>query len=98
MAFLTGGDGFRASAVSNRGRCDGGALERKVLPHLVGGVGISGNAVSDGLVAIVPGLRAQPRFLVSKGGITSSDVATKALGIRRAVVLGQAAPVGQLSA
>lgn len=27
-----------------------------------------------------------------KGGITSSDVATKALGMKRAMVLGQAAP------
>lgn len=27
-----------------------------------------------------------------QGGITSSDVATKALGIKRAMVLGQAAP------
>eukprot|EP00547_Thalassionema_nitzschioides_P010347 CAMPEP_0194225034 /NCGR_PEP_ID=MMETSP0156-20130528/38694_1 /TAXON_ID=33649 /ORGANISM="Thalassionema nitzschioides, Strain L26-B" /LENGTH=478 /DNA_ID=CAMNT_0038956825 /DNA_START=54 /DNA_END=1490 /DNA_ORIENTATION=+ len=51
-----------------------------------------GNAVSQGLVSIVSNLKVQPRFLIAKGGITSSDVATKGLGIRRAMILGQAAP------
>ena len=51
-----------------------------------------GNAVSDGLVTIVSKLQSQPRFIIAKGGITSSDVATKGLGIKRAMVLGQAAP------
>ena len=51
-----------------------------------------GNAVSDGLVTIVSKLQSQPSFIIAKGGITSSDVATKGLGIRRAMVLGQAAP------
>ena len=51
-----------------------------------------GNAVSAGLVSIVSRLKSQPRFIIAKGGITSSDVATKGLGIRRAMVLGQAAP------
>lgn len=36
-------------------------------------------------------------WVVAKGGITSSDVATKALGIRRAEILGQMFP-GQVSA
>jgi len=51
-----------------------------------------GNSVSDGLVSIVSKLEVQPRFIIAKGGITSSDVATKGLGIKRAMVLGQAAP------
>ena len=51
-----------------------------------------GNGVSDGLVSIVSRLTIQPSFIIAKGGITSSDVATKGLGIRRAMVLGQAAP------
>lgn len=51
-----------------------------------------GNAVSHGLVSIVSKLRSHPRFIIAKGGITSSDVATKGLGIKRAMVLGQAAP------
>ncbi len=51
-----------------------------------------GSQVSSALVAIVRGLDTQPRYLVAKGGITSSDIATAALGIRRALVLGQILP------
>ncbi|MDI7275064.1 MAG: four-carbon acid sugar kinase family protein [Anaerolineae bacterium] len=36
--------------------------------------------------------RARPAFIVAKGGITSSDLATRALGVRRALVLGQVQP------
>lgn len=36
--------------------------------------------------------RVQPGFIVAKGGITSSDIATQALGMRRALVLGQIQP------
>lgn len=51
-----------------------------------------GQTVSDSLIEIVRNIRVQPRYLVAKGGITSSDVATKALGVRRAMVIGQALP------
>lgn len=51
-----------------------------------------GSIVSDSLVRIVTGISEQPRYLVAKGGITSSDVATKALGIKKALVIGQALP------
>ena len=34
----------------------------------------------------------RPNFVIGKGGITSSDVATRGLGIRRAQVLGQILP------
>lgn len=51
-----------------------------------------GRIVSDALVAIVRGLNAPPRYLIAKGGITSSDLATAALGVRRAHVPGQALP------
>jgi uncharacterized protein YgbK (DUF1537 family) len=51
-----------------------------------------GETVSRGLVAIVSAIRQRPRWLMAKGGITSSDVATAALGVRRAIVLGQALP------
>jgi uncharacterized protein YgbK (DUF1537 family) len=47
--------------------------------------------ISDGLTAVVSLLKVRPRYLIAKGGITSSDIATKRLGIRRAEVLGQAA-------
>jgi uncharacterized protein YgbK (DUF1537 family) len=50
-----------------------------------------GERVSSGLVDIVRGLAARPRYVLAKGGITSSDVATKALEIKRAMVLGQIA-------
>ncbi len=51
-----------------------------------------GRQVSDSLIAIVRALAVQPRYLVAKGGITSSDVATKGLDVRRAIVLGQILP------
>jgi len=51
-----------------------------------------GNAVSRGLASVVSNLDVRPRFIIAKGGITSSDVATRGLGIRRAMVLGQACP------
>lgn len=51
-----------------------------------------GNTVSDGLVGIVRAIQAHPRYLLAKGGITSSDVATKGLDIKRALVLGQLLP------
>ncbi len=51
-----------------------------------------GGRVSAGLVAIVRGLQETPRMLIAKGGITSSDLATKALDVRRAWVMGQILP------
>lgn len=57
--------------------------------------------VSAGLVAVVQTLAVRPRYLLAKGGITSSDVATQGLGVRRALVLGQilpGVPVWQLGA
>jgi len=57
------------------------------------------NLVSNGLITIVKKITNQPKYIVAKGGITSSDVATKALGVKRANVLGQVlkgVPVWQL--
>lgn len=51
-----------------------------------------GQRVSESLVAVVQGLPIRPRYLLAKGGITSSDVATKGLHVRRATVLGQILP------
>ncbi|MBJ8191617.1 hypothetical protein JDS79_33105, partial [Bacillus cereus] len=47
--------------------------------------------VSGALVEIVQSLETVPKFIIAKGGITSSDVATKGLAIRKARVLGQVA-------
>ena len=43
--------------------------------------------VSDALVSVLRELTVRPRYLVGKGGITSSDLATGALGVRKAQVL-----------
>lgn len=48
------------------------------------------NLVSQLLISIVSNLRTRPKYIIAKGGITSSDVAVKALGVKRALVLGQA--------
>ncbi len=50
------------------------------------------NAVSSGVVEIVSRLSARPSYLIAKGGITSSDVATESLRIRKAMVMGQILP------
>ena len=44
------------------------------------------------LVRLLAGLGVRPAFIVAKGGITSSDLATKALGAKKALVLGQIVP------
>ena len=51
-----------------------------------------GNRVSAALVEIVRRLEVRPRYLIAKGGITSSDLATKGLGVKRALVRGQLLP------
>jgi uncharacterized protein YgbK (DUF1537 family) len=51
-----------------------------------------GRRISAGLTAIVQRLEVRPRYIIAKGGITSSDLATKALGVRRAMTLGQIVP------
>ncbi len=51
-----------------------------------------GRVVSESLVTIVQRLQTRPRFILAKGGITSSDVATKGLGVKTAMVLGQIMP------
>jgi uncharacterized protein YgbK (DUF1537 family) len=51
-----------------------------------------GRRVSDALVTLVQRLDVRPRYLIAKGGITSSDLATRGLGVKRALVLGQLLP------
>ncbi|KAL8239684.1 hypothetical protein R6Q59_016251 [Mikania micrantha] len=46
--------------------------------------------VSSGLVEIVRRIETTPRYILAKGGITSSDIATKALEAKRAKIVGQA--------
>jgi uncharacterized protein YgbK (DUF1537 family) len=53
-----------------------------------------GRAVSDALVEVMRRVDAEAplAFVVAKGGITSSDVGTRGLGVRRAEVAGQMLP------
>ncbi|GMQ11551.1 hypothetical protein CsSME_00054150 [Camellia sinensis var. sinensis] len=46
--------------------------------------------VSSALVEIVRKITTSPRYILAKGGITSSDLATKALEAKRAKIVGQA--------
>lgn len=48
--------------------------------------------ISEAVQSLVGRLQVTPAFIVAKGGITSSDVGTKALKIKRANVLGQIRP------
>ncbi|KAJ5816061.1 hypothetical protein N7447_008294 [Penicillium robsamsonii] len=51
-----------------------------------------GSVVAEALVGVLRRIEVQPRFIIAKGGITSSDAATKGLNIKRATIVGQAAP------
>ncbi len=51
-----------------------------------------GHQISLGLVGVVCALKMRPAWFIAKGGITSSDLATRALKILRAIVVGQALP------
>ncbi len=51
-----------------------------------------GKKISSALVKIVEKLEVPLRYLVAKGGITSSDIGTKALKVKKAEVLGQILP------
>lgn len=51
-----------------------------------------GQKISQSLVDVVKKIDEEPAWLIAKGGITSSDIATKGLNIERAQVLGQAIP------
>jgi uncharacterized protein YgbK (DUF1537 family) len=48
-----------------------------------------GQSISSGIIQILNEITVRPRYVLAKGGITSSDVATEWLGVKRAMVLGQ---------
>lgn len=56
--------------------------------NLINNLSISTN-ISNSLVEIIRSLQIQPKFIIAKGGITSSDVATQGLNIKKADVIGQ---------
>jgi uncharacterized protein YgbK (DUF1537 family) len=51
-----------------------------------------GQKISQGLIAILRRIQTVPRYILAKGGITSSDIATGALDVKKALVLGQIQP------
>lgn len=48
--------------------------------------------ISESICKIVQQLKIQPKFLIAKGGITSNDIASIGLGVKRAMVAGQLQP------
>ncbi|KLU84501.1 hypothetical protein MAPG_03542 [Magnaporthiopsis poae ATCC 64411] len=50
-----------------------------------------GATVAAALVSFLVSLTTRPRYVIAKGGITSSDMATKGLRFKRAEIVGQAA-------
>ena len=48
--------------------------------------------ISDAVTGVISALDVRPRFIIAKGGITSSDIGTKALMVKRATVMGQIKP------
>lgn len=50
------------------------------------------NKIADAITGIIGLIDAVPRYIVIKGGITSSDIAVKALNVGKAEILGQVYP------
>lgn len=48
--------------------------------------------ISEAITSIVDKFSIQPSFIIAKGGITSSDVGTKGLHVKKATVMGQIKP------
>ncbi|AKU30675.1 four-carbon acid sugar kinase family protein [Bacillus altitudinis] len=48
--------------------------------------------ISDAVTSIVQRLSIRPKYLIAKGGITSSDIGTRGLSVKRATVAGQIKP------
>ncbi|HWA84946.1 MAG TPA: four-carbon acid sugar kinase family protein [Opitutus sp.] len=89
----TVGAGKRAASALGAGRNVVVYTSRSLVAGSDAGENLAiGEAVSRGLVGIVAKIGRRPRWVIAKGGITSSDVATQALGVKRALVLGQALP------
>jgi uncharacterized protein YgbK (DUF1537 family) len=48
--------------------------------------------IARAVTSVVAGLKERPRFIIAKGGITSSEIGTVALKVTKALVLGQVLP------
>ncbi|WP_308591120.1 four-carbon acid sugar kinase family protein [uncultured Megasphaera sp.] len=75
--------GTTVAVYTGRKRFDAGSEEESLRVSV---------KISEAITSIVSRLSVQPAFLIAKGGITSSDVGTKGLSVKKALVLGQVAP------
>lgn len=75
--------GRTVTVFTGRERLDAGSEEESLKVSV---------KISEAITSIVRRMRVQPSFLIAKGGITSSDVGTKGLGVKRADVMGQVKP------
>lgn len=100
---LLAGPIFRQRVIDDTVRRGDAALKQAITPVIYTSAreqrGIGGQAglaesrqVSASLVDIVRAISGRPAYILAKGGITSSDIGTKALGVRRAQVQGQILP------
>ena len=48
--------------------------------------------ISDAVTSVVTNLKVKPGFIIAKGGITSSNIGTKALKVKKAKAMGQVLP------
>ena len=48
--------------------------------------------ISDAVTSIVKDLKVRPKYIIAKGGITSSSIGTVGLSVKRAEVAGQISP------
>ncbi|KAE8324196.1 hypothetical protein BDV39DRAFT_217266 [Aspergillus sergii] len=72
-----------------------GAIQRTVQEaesHLQSGQDTLVMTSRNALVSVLRQIQVRPRYIIAKGGITSSDAATKGLNMKRALIVGQAAP------
>lgn len=76
-------NGQTVAVYTGRKRFDAGSEEESLRVSV---------KISEAITSIVSRLSIQPAFLIAKGGITSSNVGTKGLSVKRALVLGQVAP------
>ena len=51
-----------------------------------------GAIITDAMTSVVSGISVNPRYLISKGGMTSSNIIANALNMKRATVPGQISP------
>jgi uncharacterized protein YgbK (DUF1537 family) len=51
-----------------------------------------GKSISSALMEVVDRIEVKPGFVIGKGGITSSDLATRGMQVRAARVMGQVLP------